>query len=199
MGDLKDPAVKPAPEGHRWILFVSGPTASGKTSVAKFIAEKLDLKFVEGDDFHPKTNIEKMSHGQPLTDEDRYGWLQALHEHATHHPIGPGTEHLVVTCSALKREYRDILREGTENAGDLRVHFLHLDAPEEVLKERAAARKGHFAGAALVHSQFEVLERPQEDEKDVLTVSVDQKVEDVQKEALRRVRELFEDDPCGGR
>ncbi|KAF4457227.1 shikimate kinase [Fusarium austroafricanum] len=195
MGDLSDPAVKPVPKGHRWILFVSGPTASGKTSIAKFIAEKLDLKFVEGDDFHPKTNIEKMSHGQPLTDEDRWGWLQALHEHASHHPKGPGTEHLVVTCSALKRQYRDILREGSENAGDLRVHFLHLDAPEEILTKRAAERKGHFAGAALVHSQFEVLERPGEDERDVLTVRVDQPIEDVQKEALERVRELLDEDP----
>ncbi|RKL15108.1 hypothetical protein BFJ70_g15569 [Fusarium oxysporum] len=195
MSDLKRPEVKPVPKGHRWILFVSGPTASGKTSVAKFIAEKLDLKFVEGDDFHPKTNIEKMSHGQPLTDQDRYGWLQALHEHATHHPIGPGTEHLVVTCSALKRQYRDMLREGSDKAGDLRVHFLHLDAPEEVLTKRAAARKGHFAGPALVHSQFEVLERPTEDEKDVLIVSVDQSVEDVHREALERVKELLDDDP----
>ncbi|KAJ4251508.1 hypothetical protein NW762_011495 [Fusarium torreyae] len=195
MGDLRKSSLKPVPEGHRWILFVSGPTASGKTSVAKYLAEKLDLKFVEGDDFHPKTNIDKMSHGQPLTDEDRWGWLQALHEHASHHPKGPGSEHLVVTCSALKRQYRDILREGSEKAGDLRVHFLHLDAPEEVLTKRAEARQGHFAKGALVHSQFEILERPGLDEPDVLTVSVDQSVEDVQREALRRVSELLDEDP----
>ena len=159
------------------------------------VALSHELEYTNQFQFHPKTNIEKMSHGQPLTDQDRYGWLQALHEHATHHPIGPGTEHLVVTCSALKRQYRDMLREGSDKAGDLRVHFLHLDAPEEVLTKRAAARKGHFAGPALVHSQFEVLERPTEDEKDVLIVSVDQSVEDVQREALERVKELLDDDP----
>jgi gluconokinase len=145
--------------------------------------------------FHPKSNVDKMSRGEGLTDEDRKGWLEALHEHALHHPKGPGTEHLVVTCSALKRQYRDLLREGSEKAGDLRVHFLHLDAPEEVLTKRAAARKGHFAGPALVHSQFEALERPGKDETDVITVSVDQSVEEVQKEALERVAGLLDEDP----
>ncbi|KAJ4127802.1 hypothetical protein NW768_008077 [Fusarium equiseti] len=193
--DLTNPAVKPVPSGHRWILFVSGPTASGKTSVAKYLADELDLKFVEGDDFHPKSNVDKMSRGEGLTDADRKGWLEALHDHALHHPKGPGTEHLVVTCSALKRQYRDLLREGSEKAGDLRVHFLHLDAPEEVLTKRAAARKGHFAGPALVHSQFEALERPGEDEDDVITVSVDQTVEEVQREALKRVAGLLDEDP----
>ncbi|RGP81260.1 shikimate kinase [Fusarium longipes] len=192
--NLKNPASKPVPKGHRWILFVSGPTASGKSSIAKYLSDKLDLKFVEGDDFHPKSNVDKMSRGEPLTDEDRKGWLQALSEHTLHHPKGPGTEHLVVTCSALKRQYRDLLREGSDNAGDLRVHFLHLDAPEEVLTQRAAARKGHFAGPALVHSQFEALERPGKDERDVLTLSVDQPVEEVQREALRRVTELLDED-----
>jgi gluconokinase len=193
--DLKSPHVKPVPKGHRWILFVSGPTASGKSSIAKYLVDELDLKFVEGDDFHPKSNVDKMSHGEPLTHQDRFGWLQALREHTIHHPKGPGTDHLVVTCSALKRQYRDLLRQGSEDAGDLRVHFLHLDAPEEVLTQRAAARKGHFAGSSLVHSQFEALERPGKDEKDVLTVSVDQTVDEVQKEALRRVTELLDEDP----
>ncbi|KAJ3547299.1 hypothetical protein NM208_g1588 [Fusarium decemcellulare] len=187
--------TKSVPEGHRWILFVSGPTASGKTSIAKYLAETLDLKFVEGDDFHPKSNVEKMSHGEPLTDEDRWDWLQALREHASLHPKGPGTEHLAITCSALKRQYRDILREGSEHAGDLRVHFLHLDAPEEVLRQRAAARKGHFAGPELVHTQFEILERPGKDEHDVLTVNVDQSVEDVHREALEKVEEMLAEDP----
>ncbi|KAF4461698.1 shikimate kinase [Fusarium albosuccineum] len=174
---------------------LSGPTASGKTSIAKYLAETLDLKFVEGDDFHPKSNVEKMSHGEPLTDEDRWDWLQALWEHASLHPKGPGTEHHAITCSALKRQYRDILRESSEHAGDLRVHFLLLDAPEELLRERAAARQGHFAGPALVHTQFEIIERPENDEDDVLTVNVDQSVDDVHREALEKVEELLAKDP----
>lgn len=136
-----------------------------------------------------------MSHGEPLTDEDRKGWLDALKEHTEVHPKGPKTEHLVVTCSALKRQYRDLLRAGSEHAGDLRVHFLHLDAPEDVLVERAAARKGHFAGPALVHTQFEVLEQPGKDEEDVVTINVDQTIGGVKYDAFEQVKELLAEDP----
>lgn len=136
-----------------------------------------------------------MRHGKPLTDEDRKDWLEALKEHTEVHPKGPRTEHLVVTCSALKRQYRDLLRAGSEHAGDLRVHFLHLDAPEEVLIERAAARKGHFAGPSLVHTQFDVLERPSKDEDDAVTISVDQSIEDVEHDAFEQVKELLAEDP----
>lgn len=192
--DKSSPSAKPVSPGHRWILFVSGPTASGKTTIAKYLADKLKLKFVEGDDFHPKTNIEKMHRGEPLTDQDRKSWLEALRDHASVHPRGPGSEHLVITCSALKRMYRDLLRQGSDEAGDVRIHFLHLDAPEHVLRERAAARKGHFAGPDLVRTQFEALERPTDDEKDVVTISVDQPFDTVQKDALERIEQLLKDE-----
>lgn len=137
-----------------------------------------------------------MSRGEPLTDEDRWGWLKALKEHAEVHPEKAGTKHLVITCSALKRQYRDLLRQGSGQAGDVQVHFLHLDAPEEVLRERAQARKGHFAGAALVHTQFEALEQPAADERDVVAVCVDQSVEGVQHEALAKVQRLIDAADC---
>ncbi|KAK3502197.1 P-loop containing nucleoside triphosphate hydrolase protein, partial [Neurospora crassa] len=177
---------KPKSE-HRWIWFVTGPTACGKTTVAKGLAENLNLTYVEGDDYHPKANVEKMSRGEPLTDADRAGWLQALAEHETAKPPTSSSPHLVITCSALKRHYRDILRLGSEHAGDLRIRFIFLQAPEEVLMERAHNRKGHFAKENLVHSQFMILEmpdptKPKEEggEPDVLIVNVGEKEKGVE-------------------
>ncbi|KAL2286127.1 hypothetical protein FJTKL_07346 [Diaporthe vaccinii] len=141
--------------------------------------------------FHPKANVVKMHHGEALTDEDRQGWLEALRDHETVHPPGATSRHLVMTCSALKRHYRDILREGSEQARNLRVRFVYLDAPEEVLTRRAAARQGHFAGSNLVHSQFESLEPPEVDECDVFTVNVDRPVADVEADALKHVRDVL--------
>lgn len=151
---------------------------------------------MEGDDYHPKANVDKMSRGEPLTDDDRAGWLQALAEHETAAPPTSSSPHLVITCSALKRHYRDILRLGGEHAGDLRIRFIFLSAPEEVLRDRAEKRKGHFAGKELVHSQFEILEMPDPEkddaeggEKDVIVMDVNRSVEDVERAVVERVRE----------
>lgn len=137
-----------------------------------------------------------MHHGTPLTDEDRRGWLYALRDHENEHPAEPGakTRHLVITCSALKRQYRDILREGSEQSPNLRIRFVFLDAPEEVLRDRARKRKGHFAGEALVHSQFLSLEIPGKDEKDVVRVGVDRELEAVEEDAVGKVREMLSGD-----
>ncbi|KAK3399617.1 P-loop containing nucleoside triphosphate hydrolase protein [Sordaria brevicollis] len=201
-GHLRDQnatAEKKPKNEHRWIWFVTGPTACGKTTVAKALARELGFTFVEGDDYHPKANVEKMSHGEPLTDSDRAGWLQALAEHETAAPptSSSSSPHLVITCSALKRHYRDILRLGAKHAGDLRIRFIFLSAPEEVLRQRAEKRKGHFAGAGLVKSQVEVLEMPDPDPKkeggegDVVVVDVDRDVESVERAVVERVREVM--------
>ncbi|KAK3312523.1 P-loop containing nucleoside triphosphate hydrolase protein [Apodospora peruviana] len=176
-------------ERKRWIWFITGPTACGKTTVAKALAKDLNFTFVEGDDYHPRANVEKMSRGEPLTDDDRAGWLEALRDHETAQPPAGESPHLVMTCSALKRHYRDVLREGGERAGNLRIRFVFLDGHEEVLTRRAAERKGHFAGANLVCSQFAALERPADDETDVLTVDVDRPIEDTEREATNRIKE----------
>lgn len=144
--------------------------------------------------FHPRANVEKMHRGEPLTDDDRRGWLHALRDHENEHPAGEKTRHLVITCSALKRQYRDILREGSEQSSSLRIRFVFLDAPEEVLRERARQRKGHFAGERLVHSQFLSLDIPGPDEKDVVRVGVDRELSEVEEEAVRRVREVLDGD-----
>ncbi|KAM7216801.1 P-loop containing nucleoside triphosphate hydrolase protein [Rhypophila decipiens] len=181
----------PEHEQKRWIWFITGPTACGKTTIAKALAEKLNFTFVEGDDYHPKANVEKMSRGEPLTDSDRAGWLEALRDHETAIPPEGESPHLVMTCSALKRHYRDVLREGAKNAGSLRIRFVFLDAPEEVLVQRAGLRQGHFAKANLVHSQFEALERP-DGEKDVVVVGVDgRSIEDTERDVEKHVREVM--------
>ena len=134
-----------------------------------------------------------MSRGEPLTDADRAGWLVALRQHEASPPAASGAStspHLVMTCSALKRAYRDVLRLG--DAGNVRVRFVFLDAPEEELTKRAAERKGHYAGPGLLKSQFEALERPAEDETDVSVVStLDKSVEDTKREVCATVREVM--------
>ncbi|ROV90808.1 hypothetical protein VPNG_09851 [Cytospora leucostoma] len=182
----------PTPEHPRYVFFFTGPTACGKSTIAKYVADNLNLTFLEGDDFHPKANVDKMHRGEPLTDEDRQGWLEALREHEYEHPPGEKSLHLIMTCSALKRHYRDILRKGSELAENMRVRFIFLEAPEEVLTERAENRKGHFAGAALVHSQFDIIEGAAPDETDVHTIHVTKPVEEVEKAALETVREILQ-------
>ncbi len=131
-----------------------------------------------------------MAHGQPLTDEDRRGWLEVL-LNESEHPRG-GNLHVIITCSALKREYRDMLREPLRGAENMLLCFVYLKAPEETLLERASRRKGHFAGANLVHSQFQALEPPEPDEKDIITVDANRAVEEVQQDALARVCRLVQ-------
>jgi gluconokinase len=128
-----------------------------------------------------------MSAGIPLTDADRWDWLTALREASiTQLNRGRG-DGVVLTCSALKRKYRDVIRVAPYFAPNLHLHFIYLDADEELLLRRVAARKGHYMGANMVHSQFEVLERPGPDEVDVITIDVAREAEAVKADALDRV------------
>lgn len=134
-----------------------GVSGSGKTSVAQRVAVRLGLPFAEADDFHPETNIRKMESGVPLTDEDRGPWLRELaHWIGAHDALGEST---VMACSALKRDYRDLLRAGAPG-----VHFLHLHGTREVIWERLDAREDHFMPSGLLLSQMETLERLEPDE-----------------------------------
>ena len=132
-----------------------------------------------------------MSRGEGLTDADRWAWLDALRDHESMHPPDEASQHLVITCSALKREYRDVLREGSKRSPDLDIHFVHLDAPESVLYERAVARKGHYAGGNLVHSQFDAMDTPGEDEKDVICIDVNRPTEEAEQAVLKKVKEII--------
>jgi gluconokinase len=130
-----------------------GVSGTGKSAVGRGLAERLGAAFVEGDDHHPTSNIEKMAAGSPLTDADRLPWLERLAEViARRRTSGTPT---VVTCSALRRAYRDVLRAGVPDGC---LFFLHLHAEPETLRERMARRDRHFMPASLLDSQLETLE-----------------------------------------
>lgn len=132
-----------------------GVTGSGKSTVAAALAQRLGAAFCEGDDLHPATNIAKMHSGAPLDDADRAPWLTLINAWLRAQQAGG-----VVSCSALKRAYRDRLREGIAE----RLAFVLLDPSREVLANRLDGRTGHFMPTALLGSQLETLERPELDE-----------------------------------
>jgi gluconokinase len=160
-------------------IVVMGVSGTGKTSVGEELAEELGCEFVEGDSLHPRRNIEKMEHGIPLTDEDRWPWLQAIAEMvAVRDHEGTST---VVTCSALKRKYRDLLRDAAP------TFFVHLDAPFDVLEARMRQRTKHFMPASLLRSQVDTLE-PLDDDEAGEVVDVSPALDVVVEEAVNAVR-----------
>jgi len=179
-----------AKQHHIWL--VTGPAGCGKSTVAKHLADSLHLPYIEGDEYHPQANIDKMSAGIPLTDADRWDWLTALRE-ASIRELDRGNDGVVLTCSALKRKYRDVIRVAPYFTPNLHVHFIYLDASEELLLKRVQARQNHYMGANMVHSQFDILERPTAAEIDVLTVDVDRTLEEVKTAALDRVLKTMEE------
>lgn len=136
-----------------------------------------------------------MSAGIPLTDADRWDWLTALREASIQALSNRNnTTGVVLTCSALKRKYRDVIRVAPYFAPNVHLHFIYLDAPEELLLQRVSARQNHYMGANMVHSQFEVLERPQADEVDVITIDVTRSAEEVMADALDQVLQTMQGD-----
>ncbi|AIJ21141.1 gluconokinase [Amycolatopsis methanolica] len=140
------------------VIVVMGVAGSGKTTVGSALAERLGVEYAEADAFHPPANIAKMSSGHPLDDEDRWPWLHAIAAWISDHQATGG----VVSSSALKRRYRDVLRTG----GD--VWFLHLDGPRDVLAERLQGRTGHFMPVSLLDSQLADLEPLETDERGLI-------------------------------
>jgi gluconokinase len=132
-------------------IVVMGVSGSGKTSAAEELTRQLGWEYIEGDDLHPEANVAKMAGGIPLDDEDRWPWLQRIAEVIGGHEAA-GTS-VIVTCSALKRSYRDLLREGHPS-----VWFAHVQASPEVLAERLANRQGHYMPPSLLDSQLATLE-----------------------------------------
>ncbi|KPM38932.1 hypothetical protein AK830_g7644 [Neonectria ditissima] len=176
---------------HIWL--VTGPAGCGKSTIAEYLANTLNMPYIEGDSFHPPANVEKMRTGSPLTDADRWDWLTALREESIHR-LNAGAEGVVLTCSALKRKYRDVIRVAGYFDHRLCIHFIFLNAPEEVLLARVSKREDHYMGANMVHSQFDILERPTSDEKDVVTIDVSVSVDEVKRAALANVLETMTED-----
>jgi gluconokinase len=160
-----------------------GVSGTGKTAVGGRMAKELDFEFVEGDSYHPAANIAKMQAGTPLTDEDRAPWLQTLADAlAVKAAEGRST---VLTCSALRRRYRDVLRSGAPG-----LFFVHLDAPFEVLVARMDERTKHFMPTSLLQSQMDTLQPLEPDEAGAV-VDVSPPLDDVVATAVAAVRAQF--------
>ena len=139
------------------LTVVMGVCGCGKSTVGQQLAAALGVEFAEGDQFHPPDNVARMAAGTPLTDADRQGWLATLADKlAAAHRDGQG---LVLSCSALKRSYRDVLRRGAPG-----LRFVHLTGNRELLSERMNHRPGHYMPASLLDSQLAILEPPGADE-----------------------------------
>jgi gluconokinase len=160
-------------------IVVMGVSGSGKSTVGAALAQRLRVPFADADDFHPPANIAKMIAGQPLDDDDRYPWLEAIGAWLAGHCDGG-----VMSCSALKRKYRDQLRRHCPT-----VEFLHLSGTPQTIAARQASRPGHFMPASLLASQFATLEPLQSDERGI-TIDVDQDIDSIiQTYLVRRAAE----------
>ncbi len=137
-------------------IVVMGVSGAGKTTVADGLVERLGWEFAEGDDFHPPANVEKMRAGRPLDDEDRWPWLRRLADWIGERERSGRS--VVVTCSALKRSYRDLLRDGQPS-----VWFAHVTADRELLRDRVEHRTGHYMPSSLLDSHLATREPRQDD------------------------------------
>jgi len=158
------------------LIVVMGVSGSGKSTVGAALAQRLGVPFADADDFHPPANVAKMKAGTPLNDDDRYPWLEAIGGWLADH-CGTGG---VMSCSALKRKYRDQLRRHCPQA-----EFVHLSGSPEVIAARQASRPGHFMPASLMASQFATLEPLERDERGV-TLDVSQDIDSIVESYLGR-------------
>jgi gluconokinase len=161
-------------------LVVMGVSGSGKSTIAEKLAERLGFSFEDGDTFHPASNVAKMRAGHPLTDEDRWPWLQAIADEIDR--VCSKGRHAVIACSALKRAYRDVLVHGRND-----VRIIYLNGTQQLIANRMAMRKGHFMPPGLLASQFATLEPPEPGENP-LTVSIDASVETIVDDIVRQLR-----------
>jgi gluconokinase len=163
------------------IFVVMGVASSGKSSIGSAFAKVLNIKFIDGDDLHPKANILKMASGQHLNDEDRLPWLERVSDAAF--SIEKKKENAVIVCSALKRKYRKIICNDNNN-----IIFIFLEGSFELVVKRMQARKGHFMPVDLLKSQFNALEIPQKDETNIIKVSIDGSFEQVVKRCINATK-----------
>ncbi|CCF18017.1 putative gluconokinase [Pseudorhizobium banfieldiae] len=164
-------------------IIVMGVSGAGKSSVGERLAEALNCDFAEGDRLHPPSNVEKMAKGIPLNDEDRWPWLDLVGQELAL-AVAEGRS-LVLSCSALKRIYRDRLRAAA--GGNLK--FVFLKGTPELLEIRMGDRTGHFMPLSLLHSQLATLETP-EGEKGVVTVTIDGTLDEIVEAAEKGLSKL---------
>jgi gluconokinase len=162
-------------------IVVMGVSGSGKSTVAAQLAGRIGLPYLDGDDLHPQSNVDKMQSGHPLDDDDRWPWLDRVAAALNDHAAAEGG--VVLACSALKRSYRDRIREGTGG----RVRFAFLDVAFDEIERRLKKRVHHFMPQRLLRSQFDTLERPGPGEADVVTVPADGTAEDIVADIAQRL------------
>ncbi|MEO0473095.1 MAG: gluconokinase [Bacteroidota bacterium] len=153
-------------------VIVMGVSGSGKSTIGMALAKAKNWPFYDADDFHPPANVEKMSAGQPLNDQDRLPWLQSLHQHIRIQLEAGNCG--VLACSALKQSYRDLLK------GELHaVHFVYLEGSFDLIHARMKARSDHYMPASLLQSQFDALEVPEQAIKIPITLPPQQMIEEI--------------------
>lgn len=160
-------------------LIVMGVSGSGKSTIGEKLAQRLAFRYEDGDKFHPPANVAKMSAGHPLTDDDRWPWLQAIADEIDR--ICLAREHAVIACSALKRAYRDVLVHGRND-----VRIVYLQGSQQLIADRLAERKGHFMPPGLLDSQFKTLEPPAAREHAV-TASIEGSVDEIVDDIVRQL------------
>ena len=161
-------------------IIVMGVSGTGNSTVGEALAKNLNAKFIDGDDLHPRANIQKMARREPLNDTDRQPWLERISDAVF--SLEHKNECGVIVCSALKKAYRDRIRHGNQQ-----LVFVFLDGSRELIMARMQARKGHFMKPAMLDSQFAALERPQPDEVDILTVSIDTDIDTIVMQAAAKI------------
>ena len=162
-------------------VVVMGVSGSGKSTIAEGIADVLAFAYIDGDDLHSEANVAKMASGTPLSDADRWPWLDRIGE--TLAAALAADRGLVIACSALKWAYRDRIRRSAPEA-----RFVFLDGSASLIRERMKHRKGHYMPTGLLDSQFATLERPADDEPHVLTVGIDAGIDAVVGDAVAALR-----------
>ncbi len=165
---------------QRLTVIVMGVAGSGKSTIGKMIADKLGVTFIDGDTLHPVENVEKMSNGIPLGDEERKPWLNQVRDAAS--KSASQNQSIVIACSALKKKYRDRIRTG--NPG---LRFLFLHGRQALILQRIQERSGHFMREEMLASQFMDLEKPN-GEADVITIDIEQSIEEVVESALLQLQ-----------
>lgn len=165
------------------VFVLMGVSGCGKSAVAKQVAYNLDAAFLDGDFLHPKSNILKMCSGTPLNDEDRMPWLHLISNAAF--AMSNVNDVSIIICSALKKQYRDIIRGENEN-----VHFIYLKGDYDVIAERLAKRQGHYQKTGMLQSQFDTLEEPTTDENDVYKIDIAQPLVNVVHDTEQVIRSI---------
>ena len=165
------------------VFILMGVSGSGKSAVASGVAQHTGAAFLDGDFLHPRANITKMASGNALNDEDRKPWLKALNDAAF--AMQRTNEVSLIVCSALKKQYRDMLREGNQC-----LHFLYLKGDYSLIESRLKARKGHFFKPQMLVTQFETLEEPTQDEKDVYEIDISAPLDAVIEQVINTVKSV---------